>query len=158
MEEAWQELRKAEIAYIRAGNAILDDENAVEFLRSVFARQNGHHAALRLIGDRAPERAELVLELFPEVFEAALSNSQYAARARYILAGLPPDMRDPRLEALSSREIANPDPERWEELRGLAVLLEQVNRLDILDLLKDAVRDSPSEDLRDIAEYFPEHI
>jgi hypothetical protein len=155
--KAWQALDRAADAYLRAGDVVLADHKAVETLREMFAAGRGHHTALRLIGDRAPDRPELVQALLPELFNAALDINPYAARARFILAGLRPDQRDPQLEALAGREIANPDPDRWAQLRGLAMLLEQVGRLDMLELLKDALRDSPEEALVWIAEDFPEY-
>jgi hypothetical protein len=155
-DKAWRNLERAQDAYLRAGDVFLAGK-PVEELREVFARGHGHHAALRLISDRAPDRPELVQELLPELFNAALDINPYAERARCVIAGLRPDLRDSQLEALASREIANPHPDRWAHLRGLAMLLEQVGRFDILGLLQDAVRDSPDEDLRWIAEEFPEY-
>ncbi|RSM85427.1 hypothetical protein DMH04_16865 [Kibdelosporangium aridum] len=155
-DKAWKALEKATASYRDAGDAVLATD-AVETLRAVFASGSSHHAAIRFIGDRAVERPELVQALLPELFDTALGDSPIAARARYILAGLWPSMRDPQLEALAAREIANPDPDRWEELRALAVLLEHIGRLDLLEALKDAVRDSPEEALRWIAEDFPQH-
>ncbi|MBP2323728.1 hypothetical protein JOF56_004113 [Kibdelosporangium banguiense] len=156
-DDAWQSLQDANDQYLSAGEAALADD-AAGTLRAVFASGRGHYAALRLLGDRASDSPELAQELMPELFSAALGINPYAARARFILAGLPPHLRDSRLEALARQEIANPDPDpdRWADLRGLAMLLEHVGRLDLLEVLKDAVRDSPDEDLRDIAEDFPE--
>ncbi|MCE7007757.1 hypothetical protein LWC34_33790 [Kibdelosporangium philippinense] len=156
VDKAWEALERATASYREAGDAVLAGD-PVETLRAIFASGNSHHAAIRLIGDRAPERPELVREFLPELFDTALSDSPISQRARYILAALPPEVRNPHLEAVTAREIANPDPDRWEELRGLAVLLERVDRLDLLEQLKDAVRDSPEEALRDIAEDFPQH-
>lgn len=156
MNKVWKALERATNSYLLAGDAVLDDDNAVQTLRDVFASGSSLHTALRLVGDRAPDRPELVRALLPELFAAALGITPYADRARSILAGLRPDMRDSQLEALASREIANPDPERWAELRGLAMLLEQIDRMDMLEMLKDAVRDSPEETLRDIAADFPD--
>jgi hypothetical protein len=154
-DKAWKALERASDAYIRAGDLFLSDDKAVEALRAALAKAD--YTALRLISDRAPDRPELVQALFPELFDAALGISPYSARARHILAGLQPNLRDPRLEALATREMANPDPDRWDQLRGLAMLLEQSGRLDMLEFLKDAVRDSPEEALRWIAEDFPEY-
>ncbi|MFJ6674773.1 hypothetical protein ACIQMJ_27050 [Actinosynnema sp. NPDC091369] len=156
-DKAWRALERAEDAYHRAGDVVVSGAKAVETLRAVFASGQGHHTALRLIGDRAPDHPELVRELLPELFDAALDINPYAARARFVLAGLPSHLRDPLLEPLAAREIADPDPDRWAQLRGLAMLLEQIGRLDMLEFLKDAVRDSPEEALRWIAEDFPEH-
>lgn len=156
VDKAWKTLDRATDSYIRAGDVVLTDK-AVETLREMLGSGQGRHTALRLIGDRAPERPELVRELMPELFAAALGINPFAARARFILAGLHPAARDSLLEPLVSREIANPDPERWDHLRGLAMLLEQIDRMDMLEFLKDAVRDSPEEALRWIAEDFPEH-
>ncbi|CAM3770139.1 hypothetical protein KIPE111705_24210 [Kibdelosporangium persicum] len=156
-DKAWKALERATASYREAGDAVLAGADPVETLRAIFASGRSHHTAVRLIGDRAADRPELVQALLPELFDTALGESPIAARARYILAGLRADMRDPQLEALASREIADPDPDRWEELRALAVLLEQVGRLDILEFLKDAVRDSPEEALRWIAEDFPQY-
>ena len=153
-DKAWKALERATDSYLRAGDLVLTDK-AVETLRERLGASDP--TALRLIGDRAPDRPELVRELMPELFAAALGITPYAARARFVLAGLHPAARDSLLEPLVSREIANPDPERWDELRGLAMLLEQIGRDDMLEFLKDAVRDSPEEALRWIAEDFPEH-
>ncbi|HEX6345166.1 hypothetical protein [Umezawaea sp.] len=156
MDKRWKALQRAAAEHDRAADALLGGDDAVEVLRAVFASGLSQHAALRLIHDRAPDRPELVRALLPELFDSALGEGPFANRARWVLAGLRPDMRDPQLEKLAAREIANPDPERWEELRALAVLLEQIGRFDLLERLKDAVRDSPEEALHWIAEDFPE--
>jgi hypothetical protein len=155
-DKTWKALERATDSYVRAVDQVLAGK-PVETLREVFASGQGHRIALRLINDRASERPELIQELLPEIFDAALDDGPYGARARHILAGTPAHLRDPGLEPLVTREIANPDPERWAQLRGLAVLLEQIGRLDMLEFLKDAVRDSPEEALRWIAEDFPEY-
>jgi hypothetical protein len=157
-DKAWRALERAAGTYTNAGDLILaDKEKGIERLRAVFASGQGHGTALQLICDQGPDRPDVVQALLPELFKAALGITPHSSRARYILAGLRPDMRDAQLEALAGREISNPDPDRWSELRGLAMLLEQVGRLDILAYLKDAVRDSPEEALRWIAEDFPEY-
>lgn len=156
VDKRWKALERAAAEYSRAGDALLDGDDAVDALRAVFASGLSHHAALRLLHERAPDRPELVRALLPELFETALGSTPIAHRARWTLAGLRHDMLYPQLEKLAGREIANADPERWEELRGLAVLLEQIGRFDLLEQLKDAVRDSPEEALQWIAEDFPE--
>jgi len=156
VEKKWKALQSAAAEYYRAGDDLLEGDDAVDVLREVFASGRSQHAALRLIHDRAPDRPELVRALLPELFHSALGDGPFANRARWVLAGLRADMRDPQLEKLAAREIDHADPERWEELRALAVLLEQVGRLDLLERLKDAVRDSPEEALQWIAEDFPE--
>ncbi|MBE1470563.1 hypothetical protein [Kibdelosporangium phytohabitans] len=152
---AWEALGRADEAYGATRDAVLRDE-PVGRLREAFASGSGDRLALRFLGYIAPTRPDIVQELIPELFDYCLGMDPYATRARYLLAGLRPDQRDSRLEPLVSARVADPDPESDTELRALAMTLEQIGRLDWLERLKDAVRDSPSEDLRGIAEDFPE--
>ncbi|MCP2169675.1 hypothetical protein [Goodfellowiella coeruleoviolacea] len=154
-DPAWARLVRAEHDYLVARQEILDAD-PVATLRAVFASGRDQRTALRLLDGLAAGRPDLVVALLPEVFEAALSLEKDGMLARQLLARLTGPERDQALEPLVAGQIGDPDPERWAELRALATLLEELGRLDLLERLKDAVRDSPSEDLRDIAEDFPE--
>lgn len=154
-DPAWARLVRAEHDYLLARQEILDAD-PVAALRAVFASGRDQRTALRLLDGLAANRPDLVVALLPEVFEASLSLEKDGMLARQLLARLSAKARDAALEPLVAQQIASPDPDRWEELRALAMLLEDLGRLDLLAELKNAVRDSPSEDLRDIAEDFPE--
>ncbi|MFB6720267.1 hypothetical protein ACFCV3_08920 [Kribbella sp. NPDC056345] len=147
----WKRLVNADSEYQAAKAEFLNAE-PVETLRRQFRSASDLHAALRFLDATAWSHPSVAKELIPEVFYWACMQARYSGLARRILVTLRPRDRDAALEPLIAAELNNLTADRWDQIRGLVWLLEDLGRDDVLAELKTRLLASADEELLDIAE------
>ncbi|GAB3937623.1 hypothetical protein GCM10029976_050910 [Kribbella albertanoniae] len=147
----WKRLVSADRDYQEAKADFLNAD-PVEELRKQFRSASDIHAALRFLDAIAWSHPSVAGELIPEVFYWACMQARYSGLARRILVTLRPRDRDAELEPLIAAEMNNLTADRWDQIRGLVWLLEDLGRADVLAELKTRLLASADEELLDIAE------
>lgn len=145
--DRWTDIVDAERRFHLAC-AQLTMPEAIEVLAEVLPEGPGRGTALRMARDMPVER---LMELFPQLYQAAITTHSDILLARQILARLDSGWLALALAPEVERTLEHED---WETYRRLAELLDHLGQEALLARVVVAATGSDDEDVREVAEDF----